>query len=68
MKKFFGFGWKKKGQPPSGSASLPCPPGAYDIQYKELSKLHRAAASGDLAQVRRRLKKFSIDGRDEEAR
>ncbi|OPJ68718.1 ankyrin repeat domain-containing protein 26 isoform D [Patagioenas fasciata monilis] len=68
MKKIFGFGWKKKGQSPSGGASLPCPAGAYDIQHKELSKLHRAAASGDLAQVRRGLKKFSIDGRDKAAR
>lgn len=68
MKRIFGFGWKKKGQRPSGSASLPCPAGAYEIRQKDLGKLHRAAASGDLAQVRQGLKKCSIDERDKAER
>ncbi|XP_042647870.1 titin homolog isoform X3 [Tyto alba] len=68
MKRIFGFGRKRKGQPPSGSASLPCPAGAYELRQKDLSKLHRAAAGGDLAQVRQGLKKYGIDGRDKAER
>ncbi|XP_014819349.1 PREDICTED: ankyrin repeat domain-containing protein 26-like isoform X3 [Calidris pugnax] len=68
MKRIFGFGRKKKGQPPSGSASLPSPAGAYELRQKDLSKLHRAAASGDLAQVRQGLKKSRIDERDKAER
>ncbi|RLW06533.1 hypothetical protein DV515_00004401 [Chloebia gouldiae] len=68
MKRIFGFGRKRKGQPPPGSASLPCPAGAYELRQKDLGKLHRAAASGDLAQVRQGLRKCSIDGRDKAER
>ncbi|XP_074024588.1 ankyrin repeat domain-containing protein 26 [Numenius arquata] len=68
MKRIFGFGRKRKGQPPSGSASLPSPAGAYELRQKDLSKLHRAAASGDLAQVRQALKKSRIDERDKAER
>ncbi|KAM7055656.1 ankyrin repeat domain-containing protein 26 isoform 4-T4 [Acridotheres tristis] len=68
MKRIFGFGRKRKGQPPPGSASLPCPAGAYELRQKDLGKLHRAAASGDLAQVRQGLRKYSIDGRDKAER
>ncbi|XP_051466846.1 ankyrin repeat domain-containing protein 26 isoform X10 [Apus apus] len=64
MKRIFGFGRKKKGQPPPGSAAQPSPAGAYELRPKDLGKLHRAAASGDLAQVRQGLKKHGIDGRD----
>ncbi|XP_030321923.1 ankyrin repeat domain-containing protein 7-like [Calypte anna] len=69
MKRIFGFGKKRKGQPPSGGASQPCPAGAaYELRPKDLGKLHRAAASGDLAQVRQGLKKHGIDGRDKAER
>ncbi|KAM4783306.1 ankyrin repeat domain-containing protein 26 isoform 7-T7 [Cyanocitta cristata] len=68
MKRIFGFGRKKKEQPPPGSASLPCPAGAYELRQKDLGKLHRAAASGDLAQVRQGLRKYGIDGRDKAER
>ncbi|XP_064302817.1 ankyrin repeat domain-containing protein 26 isoform X2 [Phalacrocorax carbo] len=68
MKRIFGFGRKRKGQPPSGSASLPSPAGAYELRQKDLGKLHRGAASGDLAQVRQGLKKYGIDGRDKAER
>ncbi|XP_072717379.1 ankyrin repeat domain-containing protein 26 isoform X5 [Ciconia boyciana] len=68
MKKLFGFGRKRKGQPPSGSASLPCSAGAYELRQKDLGKLHRAAASGDLVQVRQGLKKYGVDGRDKAER
>ncbi|KAL2309414.1 hypothetical protein Nmel_005614 [Mimus melanotis] len=68
MKRIFGFGRKRKGQPPPSSASLPCPAGAYELRQKDLGKLHRAAASGDLAQVRQGLRKYGIDGRDKAER
>ncbi|XP_063252811.1 ankyrin repeat domain-containing protein 26 isoform X2 [Prinia subflava] len=68
MKRIFGFGRKRKGQPPPGSASLPSPAGAYELRQKDLGKLHRAAASGDLAQVRQGLRKYGIDGRDKAER
>lgn len=68
MKKIFGFGRKKKGDPPPGSTASPCPAGAYELRQKELGKLHRAAAAGDLAQVRQGLKKHGIDGRDKAQR
>ncbi|XP_074759251.1 ankyrin repeat domain-containing protein 26 [Athene noctua] len=68
MKRIFGFGRKRKGQPLSGSASLPCPAGAYELRQKDLGKLHRAAASGDLAQVRQGLKKYGVDRRDKAER
>nr|XP_021409173.1 ankyrin repeat domain-containing protein 26 isoform X7 [Lonchura striata domestica] len=68
MKRIFGFARKRKGQPPPGSASLPCPAGAYELRQKDLGKLHRAAASGDLAQVRQGLRKSGIDGRDKAER
>ncbi|XP_009979761.1 PREDICTED: ankyrin repeat domain-containing protein 26-like [Tauraco erythrolophus] len=45
MKRIFGFGRKKKGQPPSSSASVPCAAGAYELRQKDLGKLHRAALS-----------------------
>ncbi|XP_056182077.1 ankyrin repeat domain-containing protein 20B-like isoform X6 [Falco biarmicus] len=65
MKRFFGFWRKKKGQPAaSGSAAKPFPTGAYELRLQELGKLHRAAARGDLGQVRQRLKKCGIDERD----
>lgn len=68
MKRIFGFGKKKKEQPPTGGAPQPSPTGAYDLRLKDLGKLHRAAASGDLAQVQRGLKKYGIDERDKAER
>ncbi|XP_040437308.1 ankyrin repeat domain-containing protein 7-like isoform X5 [Falco naumanni] len=65
MKRFFGFGRRKKGRPAaSGSSAKPFPTGAYELRLKDLGKLHRAAARGDLGQVRQRLKKCGIDERD----
>lgn len=68
MKRIFGFGRKRKGQRPPGSASPRRPSGAYDLRQKDLGKLHRAAACGDLAQVRQGLKKHGVDGRDKAER
>ncbi|XP_064361460.1 ankyrin repeat domain-containing protein 7-like [Dromaius novaehollandiae] len=68
MKRLLGlFG---KGPPARGSASLPCMGAAYELRENELGKLHRAAASGDLAQVRRPrwLLRPGLNGRDQAKR
>ncbi|XP_072209358.1 uncharacterized protein [Excalfactoria chinensis] len=67
MKKIFSFGRKKK-DPTPGSTASARPAGAYELNEKDLSKLHRGAAAGDLAQVRRGLKKDDIDERDKAQR
>ncbi|XP_069707034.1 ankyrin repeat domain-containing protein 26 [Phaenicophaeus curvirostris] len=65
MKKIFGFGRKKKAPPPPAGSG---PGGAYELRQKELGKLHRAAAAGDVAQVARALRKSGIDARDKAER
>ncbi|KAG6935724.1 ankyrin repeat domain 7 [Chelydra serpentina] len=67
MKKLFGFGKKKKGQSPSSRASLPGG-GGYELREKELGKLHRAAAGGDLGRLQQLLKKHDINQLDKENR
>ncbi|XP_067173577.1 ankyrin repeat domain-containing protein 7-like, partial [Apteryx mantelli] len=68
MKRLFGLFSKGQGLPPSPSsgASLPCVGAASELREKELGKLHRAAASGDLARVRRPwwLPRLGINRRD----
>ncbi|XP_074871091.1 ankyrin repeat domain-containing protein 26 isoform X3 [Carettochelys insculpta] len=69
MKKIFGFGKKKKQQPsqsPSSGASVPR--GGYELQEKDLGKLHRAAAGGDLGRLQQLLKKHDINQLDKENR
>ncbi|XP_050791943.1 ankyrin repeat domain-containing protein 7 isoform X10 [Gopherus flavomarginatus] len=66
MKKIFGFGKKKKGQSPSSRASLPGV--GYELREKELGKLHRAAAGGDLGRLQQLLKKHDINQLDKENR
>ncbi|KAM7180276.1 ankyrin repeat domain-containing protein 26 isoform 4-T4 [Macrochelys suwanniensis] len=68
MKKIFGFGKKKKGQSPSSRASLPGGGGGYELREKELGKLHRAAAGGDLGRLQQLLKKHDINQLDKENR
>ncbi|XP_068783832.1 POTE ankyrin domain family member B-like [Struthio camelus] len=65
MKRFFS---KRQRQPPFGSTSLPFVAAASEIQEKEVSRLHCAAASGDLAQVQRQrwLLRLSINRQDKE--
>ncbi|XP_067173652.1 ankyrin repeat domain-containing protein 7-like [Apteryx mantelli] len=72
MKRLFGLFSKGQGPPPSpsGGASLPCVGAASELREKELGKLHRAAASGDLVRVRRPwwLPRLSINRRDKAKR
>ncbi|XP_067173440.1 ankyrin repeat domain-containing protein 7-like [Apteryx mantelli] len=72
MKRLFGLFSKGQGPPPSpsGGASLPCVGAASELREKELGKLHRAAASGDLARVRRPwwLRRLGINRRDKAKR
>ncbi|XP_072182920.1 uncharacterized protein [Excalfactoria chinensis] len=46
---------KKKKDPPPGSTASARPAGACELSGNDLSELHRGAAAGDLAQVRRGL-------------
>ncbi|XP_077194533.1 ankyrin repeat domain-containing protein 26 isoform X3 [Paroedura picta] len=65
MKKFFGFARKK--EQPSGSRSAAAAPpspspnalagGGYKLRKKDLSRLHRAAASGNLGKLQHQLAK-----------
>ncbi|XP_067159734.1 ankyrin repeat domain-containing protein 7-like [Apteryx mantelli] len=72
MKRLFGLFSKGQGPPPSpsGGTSLPCVGAASELREKELGKLHRAAASGDLARVRRPwwLRRLGIDRQDKAKR
>ncbi|XP_065420616.1 ankyrin repeat domain-containing protein 26 isoform X13 [Chrysemys picta bellii] len=66
MKKIFSFGKKKKGQSPACRASLPGV--GYELREKELGKLHRAAAGGDLGKLQQLLKKHDVNQLDKENR
>ncbi|KAM3610015.1 uncharacterized protein V6R79_023883 [Siganus canaliculatus] len=66
MKKIFSFTKKKKasGTPDSGSLLSV----GYDLKDKDLGKVHRAAAVGDLAKVKQLAKKNDINQLDKENR
>ncbi|XP_054845441.1 ankyrin repeat domain-containing protein 7 [Eublepharis macularius] len=73
-KKFFRFGkkWKEQPSPSRPGASLsPSSPrvasedGGYQLRIKELGKLHRAAAGGDLKKLQQLLKKHDLNQLDE---
>ncbi|XP_072182940.1 uncharacterized protein [Excalfactoria chinensis] len=59
---------KKKKDPPPGSTASARPAGACELSGNDLSELHRGAAAGDLAQVRRGLEEDDIDERDKAQR
>ncbi|KAJ6654091.1 hypothetical protein lerEdw1_007455, partial [Lerista edwardsae] len=70
MKKIFGFGRRKKEQQPaplSAGAAAASPLGAsggYEVRSKDLSKLHRAAATGDLEKLQQLAKKHDLNQLD----
>lgn len=79
MKKILGLGRKKNGrQSPSRSRVVSCAsaPGAlicsggdgYNLQTKDLNKLHRAAAEGDLGELRHLLQKHDLNEQDKAGR
>ncbi|KAM9313226.1 ankyrin repeat domain-containing protein 26 [Gastrophryne carolinensis] len=69
MKKLFGLGKKKKSGPsPSPSESGSVLSLGYELKEKELSKLHRAASTGDSARIRALLPKHDINQLDKENR
>ncbi|XP_030072033.1 ankyrin repeat domain-containing protein 26 [Microcaecilia unicolor] len=69
MKRLFSFGKKKKrGLSPSASDSGSVLSAGYELKEKELGKLHRAAAAGDLAKLRQLLKKHDVNLLDKENR
>ncbi|XP_070802709.1 ankyrin repeat domain-containing protein 26 [Pituophis catenifer annectens] len=79
VKKILGLGRKKNGrQSPSRSRVVACAsaPGAlicsggdgYNLQTKDLNKLHRAAAEGDLGELRHLLQKHDLNEQDKAGR
>ncbi|KAM5172267.1 ankyrin repeat domain-containing protein 26 [Mantella aurantiaca] len=69
MKKFFGIGKKKKSGPsPNPSETGSVLSAGYEVKDKDLSKLHRAAASGDVTKIRQLLHKQDINQLDKENR
>ncbi|XP_073429467.1 ankyrin repeat domain-containing protein 26 isoform X7 [Dendrobates tinctorius] len=70
MKKIFGFGRKKKksGPPSSTSETGSVQSAGYELKEKELSKVHRAASSGDVAKIRQLLHKQDVNQVDKENR
>ncbi|XP_060100384.1 ankyrin repeat domain-containing protein 26 [Heteronotia binoei] len=68
MKKFFGFARKK--EQPSGSRSVASSSlsadvgGGYELRSKDLGKLHRAAAGGDLEKLQQLAKKHDLNQLD----
>ncbi|ETE63572.1 Ankyrin repeat domain-containing protein 7, partial [Ophiophagus hannah] len=79
VKKILGLGRKKNGQQsPLRSRVVACAsaPGAlicsggdgYNLQNKDLSKLHRAAAEGDLGELRHLLQKHDLNEQDKAGR
>ncbi|XP_034286937.1 ankyrin repeat domain-containing protein 26 isoform X6 [Pantherophis guttatus] len=79
VKKILGLGRKKNGrQSPSRSRVVACAsaPGAlicsggdgYNLQSKDLNKLHRAAAEGDLGELRHLLQKHDLNEQDKAGR
>ncbi|XP_073508004.1 ankyrin repeat domain-containing protein 26 isoform X8 [Phyllobates terribilis] len=69
MKKIFGFGRKKKSCPPSSTSETGSVQSAgYELKEKELSKVHRAASSGDVAKIRQLLHKQDVNQVDKENR
>ncbi|XP_068132524.1 ankyrin repeat domain-containing protein 26 isoform X7 [Hyperolius riggenbachi] len=69
MKKFFGIGKKKKsGASPSPSETGSVRSAGYELREKDLSKLHRAASTGDVAKIRQLLHKHDVNQLDKENR
>ncbi|XP_053575171.1 ankyrin repeat domain-containing protein 26-like [Bombina bombina] len=69
MKKIFSFARKKsKGLSPSTSETGSVLSVGYELKDKDLSKLHRAAASGDVSKIKQLLRKQDINQLDKENR
>ncbi|KAM4676043.1 ankyrin repeat domain-containing protein 26 [Discoglossus pictus] len=69
MKKIFSFGKrKKKDFFPNTSDTGSVVSVGYEIKEKDLSKLHRAASSGDVPKIKQLLKKHDINQLDKENR
>ncbi|XP_063783290.1 ankyrin repeat domain-containing protein 26 isoform X4 [Pseudophryne corroboree] len=69
MKKIFSFGKKKKSGPSlSASETGSVQSVGYELKDKDLSKVHRAASSGDVAKLRQLLPKQDINQLDKENR
>ncbi|KAG7455850.1 hypothetical protein MATL_G00245450 [Megalops atlanticus] len=68
MKKIFSFAKKKKGFSPSSSDTGSVLSAGYEIKEKDLGKLHKAAAAGDLAKLKQLAKKNDLSQLDKDNR
>ncbi|KAG9332294.1 hypothetical protein JZ751_015395 [Albula glossodonta] len=68
MKKIFSFAKKKKGFSPNSSDTGSVLSVGYEIKEKDLSKVHKAASSGDLAKLKQLAKKNDLSQLDKENR
>ncbi|OCT89033.1 hypothetical protein XELAEV_18017653mg [Xenopus laevis] len=69
MKKIFGFGKKKKRDPsPNTSDAGSVLSLGYELKDKDLSKLHRAASTGDVSKIKQLIKKQDTNQLDKENR
>ncbi|XP_061106946.1 ankyrin repeat domain-containing protein 26 isoform X7 [Conger conger] len=68
MKKIFSFAKKKKGFSPNSSDTGSVLSVGYEIKEKDLSKVHKAASSGDLCKLKQLAKKNDLSQLDKENR
>ncbi|XP_036374400.1 uncharacterized protein si:ch211-272n13.3 [Megalops cyprinoides] len=68
MKKIFSFAKKKKGFSPNSSDTGSVLSAGYEIKEKDLGKLHKAAAAGDLAKLKQLAKKNDLSQLDKDNR
>lgn len=68
MKKIFNFTKKKKGFSPNTSDAGSVLSVGYDLKDKDLGKVHKAAAVGDLSKLKQLVKKNDINQLDKENR
>ncbi|XP_063052762.1 ankyrin repeat domain-containing protein 26 isoform X2 [Engraulis encrasicolus] len=68
MKKIFQFTKKKKGFSPSASETTSVLSAGYELKEKDLGKVHKAAASGDVSKLKQLAKKNDLNQLDKENR
>lgn len=68
MKKIFGFTKKKKKTPSSTPDNGSVLSAGYELRDKDLGKVHRAAATGDVVKLRQLAKKNDVNQLDKENR
>lgn len=68
MKKIFHFTKKKKNFSPNASETASVLSVGYELKEKDLGKVHKAAATGDVAKIKQLAKKNDLNQLDKENR